>query len=465
MDLEGCMLVDDIMRFWGDDQGLQTWDILDAIKEHMFHDDGTLRFATTCTDGGKVKIRVFPKRKGGDPALAAAEPPLRRPSTQAASPLDPKACSTQEKLDRSLDELMGDIGRSRAIVPVRCTQTSGQRKDSTLALALPSRYGIPREILSDPWCELRAFNNGRDTWAFCKLCQCWFDEAHLYGKRHVRWVAWCVERSEQLALTDKAVQRRSQRHNRPLAHGSVAGSLSSEGASCSSHRYIQSSVEDKIPRWLQWALKYGHAHLGLHIQDGGACRLEELASVMGDNRPEFGRFTAMGLGKFLKDHDRAGRFDFSLPDFVRLVPRQERHGGLGRPPAGDPLALCDSRRRTASEGSSRSGGSSARRLPRPRSRSRSRSASAGGDTDDSDLADLCKASLALAPTAALAASDAATSDVAAGGPSMPPGDGWQQYKDEDVEGGFWWFYEGSLGKWWFSEGLGHTAPQPYKDLA
>jgi len=42
--------------------------------------------------------------------------------------------------------------------------------------------GIPHVILLDPWCELRT--HGRGVAAFCTLCQCWFDEFHLYGQRH-----------------------------------------------------------------------------------------------------------------------------------------------------------------------------------------------------------------------------------------------------------------------------------------
>eukprot|EP00445_Apocalathium_hangoei_P074470 CAMPEP_0204148010 /NCGR_PEP_ID=MMETSP0361-20130328/23205_1 /ASSEMBLY_ACC=CAM_ASM_000343 /TAXON_ID=268821 /ORGANISM="Scrippsiella Hangoei, Strain SHTV-5" /LENGTH=52 /DNA_ID=CAMNT_0051102295 /DNA_START=24 /DNA_END=179 /DNA_ORIENTATION=+ len=44
------------------------------------------------------------------------------------------------------------------------------------------------------------------------------------------------------------------------------------------------------------------------LEHSNGVRLDDLVAAMADARPEFGRFTGEGLGKFLKEHDRQCRF-------------------------------------------------------------------------------------------------------------------------------------------------------------
>lgn len=62
VDSEGNMLLEQVMRLWGHQQELQDQDVLLAIREHMFHEDGTLRFSIDNDNQGRQKIRVLPKR-------------------------------------------------------------------------------------------------------------------------------------------------------------------------------------------------------------------------------------------------------------------------------------------------------------------------------------------------------------------------------------------------------------------
>lgn len=134
VDEEGAMTIKNLMDTWASKQGYSTQDVLDAVKEHMFHDGGCdLRFAIDqCGDEGpdSVVIRVLPKRSkeikrfapqadaskpgrghssaGGrgkhsprQGVMKAAGKPRREPRGTAGK-------STSEKLDMPLEAIIHD---------------------------------------------------------------------------------------------------------------------------------------------------------------------------------------------------------------------------------------------------------------------------------------------------------------------------------------------------------------------
>jgi hypothetical protein len=129
------MRLDQLMNVWARKEGLKEKDVLDGVKEHMFHEDGNLRFSIDHDNEGRIKIRVLPKRnkwandsstptwKGsaqrsaswawGDKQTPEKRAPVMRGSiargvvVPKAVPA-PKALSTSKKLDMPLNELINN---------------------------------------------------------------------------------------------------------------------------------------------------------------------------------------------------------------------------------------------------------------------------------------------------------------------------------------------------------------------
>mmetsp|Transcript_1618 Transcript_1618/g.3350 ORF Transcript_1618/g.3350 Transcript_1618/m.3350 type:complete len:184 (-) Transcript_1618:163-714(-) len=70
-----AFLLRNLMEVWGERQGLREEDVLDALREHMFHQDSaSLRFAINDDGSGNITIRVHPKR-GRSRSRSPCEPP------------------------------------------------------------------------------------------------------------------------------------------------------------------------------------------------------------------------------------------------------------------------------------------------------------------------------------------------------------------------------------------------------
>lgn len=124
MDYEGNMLLEQVMCLWGYEQGLEDQDVLFAVRENMFHEDGNLRFSIDHDNEGRLKIRVLPKRdrRSGGAAAAtwgtapgarpwgAKKPPEKRAPAMrgsvAQSGAAPKPMTTAKKLDMPLESLI-----------------------------------------------------------------------------------------------------------------------------------------------------------------------------------------------------------------------------------------------------------------------------------------------------------------------------------------------------------------------
>lgn len=128
VDQNGRMLLEQLMATWAWSQGLKEPEILGAVRENMFHEDGQLRFAIDADNQGRTQIRVLPKRdkwnrgssqgtpayKGGHQRAAwggrpTPDKPALRGSVAKAVPkvgaTPTPVLNTAKKLDMSLDEL------------------------------------------------------------------------------------------------------------------------------------------------------------------------------------------------------------------------------------------------------------------------------------------------------------------------------------------------------------------------
>lgn len=119
VDSEGNMLLEQVMHLWGYQQELEDRDVLLAVQENMFHEDGNLRFAIDNDSEGRLKIRVLPKRdrwhNGGStpptwkPAQSSSwgsriTPEKRAPAMRGS--VATANMSTAKKIDMPLESLI-----------------------------------------------------------------------------------------------------------------------------------------------------------------------------------------------------------------------------------------------------------------------------------------------------------------------------------------------------------------------
>lgn len=105
---DGHMYLDDLIRAWGQQHGLQEEAVLIALRKYAARGEVSSRFTMTCTLGGRTIIKVSPKLPAGSrptverhytlPVRSRVQPPRQTPKCN----LDVKA-----KLDMSLDDLIG----------------------------------------------------------------------------------------------------------------------------------------------------------------------------------------------------------------------------------------------------------------------------------------------------------------------------------------------------------------------
>mmetsp|Transcript_80042 Transcript_80042/g.152176 ORF Transcript_80042/g.152176 Transcript_80042/m.152176 type:complete len:521 (+) Transcript_80042:98-1660(+) len=60
------MLLSELVELWGAPKGLGRAEIMNAVREHTWHEDGSLRFATSVDAEGRILLRVMPKRNRED---------------------------------------------------------------------------------------------------------------------------------------------------------------------------------------------------------------------------------------------------------------------------------------------------------------------------------------------------------------------------------------------------------------
>jgi len=237
----------DIMHAWGYKQGLTEDDIMWAVKEHMQHADGTMRFGVTSDRRGNAVIKVLPRRGAESTPQTARH--SRRSKGERKTPEKeppPSAHTTIDKLSMALDDLIPSRRRSVRAAKGDGHEPSSQRRD---------------------W-------------------QSW--------ERNSAWEGWQES----------------------------GGGRSREGSS--SGWSARGSQTEHIHRWIGWVLRTGYRDLGLHLVDGDAVRLDDLAAAARVEHSEFGFFDAKGLKKFLQDTDQEGRFDVDAKWQVRKIPRGER---------------------------------------------------------------------------------------------------------------------------------------------
>lgn len=66
VDSQRGMLLSELVELWGAPRGLGRAEIMNAVREHTWHEDGSIRFATPVDAEGRVFLRVMPKRQRED---------------------------------------------------------------------------------------------------------------------------------------------------------------------------------------------------------------------------------------------------------------------------------------------------------------------------------------------------------------------------------------------------------------
>eukprot|EP00928_Gymnodinium_smaydae_P072651 TRINITY_DN55980_c0_g1_i1.p1 TRINITY_DN55980_c0_g1~~TRINITY_DN55980_c0_g1_i1.p1 ORF type:complete len:326 (-),score=28.98 TRINITY_DN55980_c0_g1_i1:375-1352(-) len=273
VDESGSMLMADLMREWGDKQGLHEDDVLWAVKQNMQHPDGSMRFSISTDRRGQTAIKVLPRR--------GAEQSQRAPNQPSEKGSQSSLHTTAEKLTMSLEDLIPPRRR-------------------------PDKSANSRETFSNPqdWHSNKSANH----WKASATSKNWHSEksanSWAASSKPWEWKSW----------RESTAQDRSYE---------VSGSGQSRGGS-GSGRSSNGRQHEQIHRWIGWALKTGYRDLGLRLVGDGALRLDDLADAMRRDQPSFGDFDARELKRFLQETDQEGRFEVDSKWHLRKIPRGER---------------------------------------------------------------------------------------------------------------------------------------------
>lgn len=284
VDRKGAFLLEDLMRTWGHSAGLHEWQVLDAVRRHMFSDGPggrSLRFAINSEAAG-ITIRVNPK-SGGSGGAAEDRPPSPRLPARMAPLVECVPASRPEAIPaRSTPKA------SSSVPPLHVRALRGSVAETMGVLAFreeeAERDQLPRRPLSPPAAPM----DDEDT-----------DGAFL---RRARVRRACEQmgltpETQHVRLTPRSSRREDSR--RPLP--------------------------ERVSRWLSWALKAGHRELQLRVDHNGFVALDELVEAMREDRgASFGqRFDVQSLAQLLASSDHEGRFEVSQGK-VRKVDKELR---------------------------------------------------------------------------------------------------------------------------------------------
>jgi len=287
----------DLMHEWGYKQGLSEDDIIWAVKQHMQHADGTMRFGISSDRRGQAVIKVLPRRVAESTPRSVHHSGSRGIREQRRTPEREtlsSAHTTADKLGMSLEDLIPCKRRSEK--SANSWEASSKRQDWHSSREHSSAWDKNRE-------EPGSGNSRGGSWEHSSA---WDKNREEPGSGNSRGGSW-----EHSSAWDK-------KREEPSSWKSRGGSGSGWSA--------KGSQDEQIHRWIGWALKTGYRDLGLHLVGDDALHLEDLAAAIRREQSNFGFFDAKGLKRFLRDTDQEGRFDVDSKGLVRKIPRGERSG-------------------------------------------------------------------------------------------------------------------------------------------
>eukprot|EP00931_Biecheleriopsis_adriatica_P081590 TRINITY_DN54939_c0_g1_i1.p1 TRINITY_DN54939_c0_g1~~TRINITY_DN54939_c0_g1_i1.p1 ORF type:complete len:282 (+),score=49.40 TRINITY_DN54939_c0_g1_i1:44-889(+) len=148
----GSFLLSDLMDCWARKEGYSKQEVLRAVQVHMFHEDdrSQMRFELRPKPDSKGDfiIRAFPRREGGG-ATPLPSPRSDRPK-ESRSPFEGSAISVDQKLDMSLDDVIGAEGSSSRDGGARAARVHHKMSQMGLTaesagLRRPPMHGQPRK--------------------------------------------------------------------------------------------------------------------------------------------------------------------------------------------------------------------------------------------------------------------------------------------------------------------------------
>mmetsp|Transcript_66169 Transcript_66169/g.138219 ORF Transcript_66169/g.138219 Transcript_66169/m.138219 type:complete len:397 (+) Transcript_66169:718-1908(+) len=118
VDGDGSMYLSQLYEYWGRKEGLTQKEIQDAIRTHMFHEDGGLRFSIDNDRNGKLLVKVAPSRRAQQEARIRPGRMSARPlalaneahSSRRNDVVDLTEDTPRDRIDMSLSELIAGYG-------------------------------------------------------------------------------------------------------------------------------------------------------------------------------------------------------------------------------------------------------------------------------------------------------------------------------------------------------------------
>jgi len=518
VDSSGAFGIKALISSWGENNGADEGVMMQAVRRHMFHEDGSLRFAVDSDEAGQVLIRVQPRRRaqrggGGDPEPEPDTWPRwskehrrggegeggRRGGGGGGGGCGGGNAWRSGPTARDMVRLWrgGGVGCGGGDVPAARAPAAAEALDMPLDAVVRARGLEPSagtdaskkltasEKLDLPLAALiRTEASGREgRWVRPAADvappgeEWWGRPAHggVHGsaqeaggaarRREGTLEASGGDVSERRERLQRACRQMGwapeSRHLRQVACGvGRFGSMQGQGSKAwNTGRHWGEQVPsaaEQVLRWLTWVIRGGYSEVHVELCANSAVRLQEVALAM---PKRFGEFDGDRLRVLLQESDAEGRFAISPEGLLRLVPRDGRQRRRPRsrsptPPSSVRDDGCLRGRRQRSSSSSMSRSPSCDAAFGGGGRGRSPSPAAAARAGTAVVG--AEAPGASAGNAGTGGGAALLPGARGSPPPPPPGPLWQQYKDGET---IWWFYGGPLGEWWCPEG--GNSPQPY----
>lgn len=289
VDGTGAMLLSNLMRVWGEEEGLPPKKVLEALQENQRQADGGTRFSVDRL-GDDWEITVHPRhRMGGD------RPRPRRPHSREAD--RDGNFSTKDKMGMGLDDIIrGSSSRDH--------YSSRDHHRSSRDDCKPGAGHGVNGAASNCKVEVDVIDLEDDNFDLAALAPP-APPAH----RSFASTGWAKRR--EIDERD-----RMDWHHRPHDE---------RDRTDRPHRPFNQQDHQhkvKVSKFVSYILKRGHAELGIDLWQEFA-DLNDIVKILNQKRHMFGEYTLEDLKNSLQDSDDVGRFKF-WKDWVRKIDRSDR---------------------------------------------------------------------------------------------------------------------------------------------
>jgi len=142
------------------------------------------------------------RERAAKAALALSTLLAEGPDSEPIQRLEPKVSERVQALlqeARAIKPSMPPPSEAPKLNPTIGSMSAPMRPAPAMAMVTVNpTWSYPEACAKDPFAELRDFQ-GQGPWPFCTNCNCWSDEGHITGKKHLKALQWLQQTQAAVA--------------------------------------------------------------------------------------------------------------------------------------------------------------------------------------------------------------------------------------------------------------------------